>query len=179
MKITLYHGTSKERGSHILADGKIKAKNINRVYDENHIMPTSDGYVYLTKDIALAVYYANLTAVTIDRDTQLMIFKLELYNYELEADLDEIKYTLNNKKEKERDDYSVKDSLKLTASVRYPHDVLLKDNKVKYTVKTSTLIEGTNRIGKEEANGILKLRGKNSDKAIASKQDYISKCIWK
>ncbi|MFJ6264437.1 hypothetical protein ACIQGW_05355 [Lysinibacillus xylanilyticus] len=90
----LFHGTSYKRGLQILADKKIKGNDVDRVYKIDEMgLPTTDGYVYVG-DIAIAAYYANKTSVVYDRDPYLMIFEVDVNDDKLEADIDEIKYTL-------------------------------------------------------------------------------------
>ena len=93
-QLKLYHGTSYSRGIQILDDKKIKGSNVDRIYKKEEIgSPTTDGYVYFG-DLAVSTDYANKTCVIYDKDPYLMIFEVEVNDDIIEADIDEINYTL-------------------------------------------------------------------------------------
>lgn len=133
----LYHGTSYQRGIKILESGCLKS-NIERFYDQNCDFPTTNGYVYLTNHIFKAIHWGNITA-SIEQDTKLMLFQVDVQEELLEPDYDELKYTLPFNPDSKM---TFMDSLRLVYSVRVAQDIMLKQHRGKYAEMISTHCPG-------------------------------------
>lgn len=178
----LYHRTSFTRGIKILNDGKILTK-AERVYDETYILQTSKGFIYLSDDLAIAMYYANKTSF-IDNDEYMYVFKCEINDNLLLPDLDEIKYTKEMFGHKITDEIknNAFEVLKLTNSTRVNFDIDLKENNVSYTIIPSTgyFINDSAEIYKQriDIRQVIDLRGNNTKIAIEFKNKIISNFKW-
>ncbi|WP_313893843.1 hypothetical protein [Psychrobacillus sp.] len=181
MKISMYHGTSKKRGDQILNDGMLKATSIKRVYDDDHPLPSTDGYIYLTNDIALAVYYANKTSYFSDEDEQLMIFKIEMEKESLKADIDEINMThLSFWKDKspiiDKEKPTLDESLAIVSAARFPNDIILKEFDVQHMIETSTF--SRNSSASERVFDILTARNSKDEYSMKEKEAFLMGCKW-
>lgn len=141
VKMKLFHGTSFKRGQQILANGKIKGNEVDRVYSPDNIsLPTTDGYVYLT-DFAKAAYYANKTSMIYDDDTHIILFELEIDDSILEPDLDEIEYTLKpigkTKGFKDINNPTVEECWNECRALRIKDDLILESGNFKYAILRS------------------------------------------
>lgn len=140
-KIILYHGTNESRAKKILDDGCIKA-NVDRIYSEEEFLPqmvTTDGFIYLTDLIPLAITYGNKASIIEHSLTPgyLYLFEIALDKKELLADIDEIKQEalwnkeLNSLAEEE---LTWEYSLDLVHSVTVNHDISLRTACTRYAV---------------------------------------------
>ncbi|SNY70962.1 hypothetical protein [Pantoea sp. GL120224-02] len=86
----LFHGTSFSASQGIVSKGKI-LHIIERTYDESSLLPTTDGFVYLTDNIGYAIYVANKEAI-FRKEQFLSVFQAEVNENELLPDFDELEY---------------------------------------------------------------------------------------
>lgn len=182
MKITLYHGTSGKRGNQIIQDGCIKARDVERVYDSSHSLPTTDGNVYLATDISKALYYGNKTAILEDDDQRVKIFKVEITVQDLVPDVDELKYTHNSFKGKNEqvpidENFTAEKSIELTKAVCYPFDICNENHTILYSdVASNHHCNQTEE--KETTMNIIGLRDNYETKSSKIKVDYDASLIW-
>jgi hypothetical protein len=75
-------------------EGIVKCR-IDRIYDQKTYVvlhtATTDGFVYLTDLVPLAVYYANAAHVSCKEASSLYLFEVEIDESELSADEDQIR----------------------------------------------------------------------------------------
>lgn len=181
----LYHGTSLSRGLQILKDKAIK-KDAPKVYDEKSRLPTTNGYVYLTEDLANAIYYGNKTAL-LDEDSELMIFEVDLPYSSIEPDIDEINYTLRPfgkvKGFNDIDNPTVEESIKNAHSIRFPHDITFGDSLKRYariyTSKYTSTDDDRVREKRDLTYDIVSLAHNYNAAAIKAKDKLLSKIQWK
>lgn len=149
----LYHGTSQSRGEQILNDGII-SHLASLEYDcrHNHTLiylgvdiSTTAGYVYLTNNILLALYFGDCHAK--HRDDKVYIFAIDVPLKNVEPDYDEYKITGINLPQLLPDEFSVEQSLKLHQSVRTPLDINLSKCNGRYIIVSSS----TNKNDPQEA----------------------------
>lgn len=131
----LFHGTPESRGVKIIEEGIISNK-AKRIYDQTHedmlkecivscsgVAPTSlastIGYVYLTNSLFYAMYYGNKNAV-LNEENYFYVFKTDIEEENLEADLDEVRMVLMDDPKKYT---SAIDTLKACKSARYGHQI--------------------------------------------------------
>lgn len=140
-KIRLYHGTNESRAKKIMTEGCLKA-NVDRIYSEEEFLPqmvTTNGYIYLTDLIPLAISYGNKASI-IEHSLSpgyIYLFEIELDTKELLADIDEIKQEavwnseLNSLGE---EDLTWEYSLELVHSVAVNHDIILRNSCTKLAI---------------------------------------------
>lgn len=120
----LYHGTTLKNGREIISDGIIKS-NIKRNYiDYGMIKNTTDGFVYLTKNLYTAYYYGNinLNGMTNYGNKYVYIFKINIDDNILLPDYDEIEVVTK----KIYENVSAENSLKLCGCVTVKEDVSVR-----------------------------------------------------
>ncbi|MER2174930.1 MAG: hypothetical protein ABS911_09645 [Carnobacterium sp.] len=166
----LYHGTSKERGLKILNDKAIKCDNINRVYNKEGLVPTEDGFVYLTNNKVLALYYANKTAV-FENDEKLMLFCVDINKEILLPDFDEIKYTI--KTTKEISSHTLDESLEFTQSARVNFDINVDEN-FKFTELSSAKDYRNTTDQRKKVIEVVSIRNENNPYALKYIEDFFS-----
>lgn len=91
--MTLYHGTSFERGKEIIK-GRELSNRAERIYKTgNEIYDTSDNLLFLTHSILWALKFAfNAKIITKDNNNKIIIFKVNDFNTDdLLVDKDEYK----------------------------------------------------------------------------------------
>ncbi|NFQ35970.1 hypothetical protein [Clostridium sporogenes] len=177
----MYHATSLSRGNKILKDGTIK-KDSEKVYGEDSLMPTTDGYVYLTNDLINAAYYGNKTAVLFDKDDMFFIFRMDINIKDLEVDKDEIEYTIKQSpkyddKFKDINNPTLDESLEYALSARIRQNIDFSKNKVEYSKCISALssdIKEKRRIRIVDVVGFRRMSSKN--KLITN---FIDNLKWK
>ena len=88
----LYHGTTYKRAQQIFQDRAIK-KNCERFFteEENGDGYSTDGYVYLTNEVTLALYFAYCHHRVYKSDS-MVVFKLEIPDEMILPDYDEMRY---------------------------------------------------------------------------------------
>lgn len=176
----LYHGTSSSRGQNILAHKMLDA-NAKRVYDEDHGLPTTNGYVYLTDDVFNAIYYGNKTA-WIDKDDSLYVFRIEINDSLLEADFDEFKYTLDpygiEYELKDINNPTIEESLRYTNSVRVGQDIKFEYFKTEFMKLGSTYPTNKDKAVKKYMRELLQLRNGNNDYINKEKMNKIAEFTW-
>lgn len=122
----LYHGTDEINGEKILQDKLIKAE-VERIYDKDHlVLPTTDGYVYLTNNIRKALRYASNNLIMKDlnlRETKVYIFAVTLDIDEVEVDWDEVKVDSRWPNSKANKVVDAITSLEYLSSVRIKKDL--------------------------------------------------------
>lgn len=125
----LYHGTTLQNAERILKDGIIKSK-IERNYISGGLWcykNTTDGYVYLTKNLYTAYYYGNINLIGIDnyKNKYVYVFKININDNILLPDYDEmsVKRKCSNK------NLSVKESLEICGCVTVSNDVNINNSK--------------------------------------------------
>ncbi|MDR7856069.1 hypothetical protein [Tissierella sp.] len=179
----LYHGTSEKRGLEILKGLNI-SRYADKVYDSEHMFPTTEGYVYLTNDFVRAVYYGNKTAVLTDETERLIVFCIDIGESKLEPDYDEIEYVLKHWGEtdgfKDIDNPSLEESLKLTLSCRVRGDINFKDYNINYcTINSALQASSTNQKDEcLEAKNIICLRRTDNEVANKRKKELMSRIKW-
>lgn len=91
-KMILYHGTTAKRAEHIFEDRTIK-KNCLRFFteEENGEGYSTDGYVYLSNEITYSLYFANCHSL-VDKSESLYIFRIDIPDGLILADIDEMRY---------------------------------------------------------------------------------------
>lgn len=173
----LYHGTTEKIGKEILRSGVIK-KNISRRYLDNSGVATTDGYVYMTNDFTYAVYYGNKNAV-LDKENNLIIFKVEINDNLLEPDKDEIEYTLKvfGKVEGFEDinNPTLEESLKNTKAARVPMDIELDKYAAEYAVIESSIGPTDNS---SKTLDLVRIMNSDNDYANSFKNDFFNKVNW-
>lgn len=88
----LFHGTPLSRHELILKDKFIKHRDVERQFnDSNCITPTTDGFIYLTNNLAYAVYHAHKIAYQ-KREKYFVIYEIDVEETSLLPDIDNIKY---------------------------------------------------------------------------------------
>lgn len=160
----LYHGTTQKRGEEILASEIIKCKTERDFEAAGSFNGTTDGYVYLTTDLSRALYYGNAKTIGNDYDRLVYIFKIDIPEELLMADLDEL--FVVTRKEYPFDTSAV-ESIKICQCVRVPQDISIKNSK--YTIMPST----KNSCYPEE---IYKLRQQLFDLNQVKNRDNIKEC---
>jgi hypothetical protein len=175
----LYHGTSEKRGIKILKENCLKT-NALRVYGEEHPLPTTEGYIYLTNNLVNAIYYGNNTAWE-DGDNYLFVFEIEVEERKLEADMDQIIYTLmpfgKHTKIKDIDNPTVQESLTYALSVRTRENIDIKTSKIRYTQIVSSL-SIDNPTKRRETQNIVGLVKSNNELDVKVKDDFIRDMKW-
>lgn len=170
----VYHGTTEASGSQIMKDGIIK-NDIKRRYGQSFGLPTTNGYVYITNNFVNAVYYGNKNAY-FDKQDNLIVFKFQIDENILEADNDEIEYTLkpfgNDNVIKDKNNPTVEESLKHTMSARIPNNIYLVNN-VEYAVIPSTYSKNRN-----ETRDIVSLARTDNEYANKLKDEFLKSIIW-
>ena len=88
----LYHGTTYKRAQQIFQDRAIK-KNCERFFteEENGDGYSTDGYVYLTNEVMLALYFAYCHH-RVDKSDSMVVFKTEIPDEMILPDYDEMRY---------------------------------------------------------------------------------------
>lgn len=123
----LYHGTSMELGEKIIQEGKIRCQ-IARNYKDygKSIAGTTDGFVYLTKNLYTAYYYGNILLLEQDDllKKYIYIFKIEMSDDTtlLEPDFDEL---LQVEKIAYSNNITWKKSLEICGCVRIRRDIII------------------------------------------------------
>lgn len=124
----LYHGTPLESGEKIIKEGKIQCQ-IQRSHEgyKNIIEGTTDGYVYLTRNLQTAYYYGNISLLDQDdwNKNYVYIFKIEITDDKdlLEPDFDELKVRSKGNFQ----NITWKESLALCGCVRIKQDITIKE----------------------------------------------------
>lgn len=178
MKMTMFHGTSKLRGDKILNDRCLKASEINRVYGDNPLFPTTDHQVYLTPYLAKAFHYGQQAATGPDKDDSLYIFKMKLNRNELLPDYDEIEFAVNpflregHKIDLEK--LTLDQSLEKGDSAAYPKDICASDVAISYALFK---IKGENN-QKELIDYFVHRRHEQSAEVRNSIQEMGKKLDW-
>ena len=118
----LYHGTIMDKAKEILDSKRLKC-NIKRDFEETlYFSGTTDGYVYLTNQFHTAYYYGNIKTIDDCNDKYVCIFKMDIPENVLQADLDELKV----KTRKEFDNATTASfSLNECGCVRCPEDICI------------------------------------------------------
>jgi len=90
--MVLYHGTTHKRAQQIFDDRAIK-KNCERFFteEENGDGYSTDGYVYLTNEVTLALYFAYCHHRD-DKSDSMVVFKIEIPDEMILPDYDEMRY---------------------------------------------------------------------------------------
>lgn len=120
----LYHGTTLKKGRQIIIDGIIKS-NIERNYKNNGMIKnTTDGFVYLTKNLYTAYYYGNINLNDmIDCENKYVyIFKIDIADNILLPDYDEIEVITK----KAYEHVSAEKSLEMCGCVTVREDVSVR-----------------------------------------------------
>jgi hypothetical protein len=179
----LYHGTSLDRGKQILQSLKLKGNNVERVYDKNHMFPTTDGYVFLA-NLEKAIYYGNITATLRDYNEFLMVFEVDVEESKLLPDLDEIQYTFKNfgvtDVFKDIDNPTVMESLTVCKSVMVSGDILLERGKSRYAKIVSSFVTNVenNYQSYMETKEFVSLIDHDNEYANRFKKEFIDKIHW-
>lgn len=119
----LYHGTLKNNGEKIIACKMIKKTDEeNTQYATEGYTKTTYGYVYLSKSLNEALGFGLLAALKNRAPFDIIIFELNIKEFELENDLDEQKY---GGKVTSLD-------LPLNSCVRISRDLKFKEDVIKY-----------------------------------------------
>jgi hypothetical protein len=175
----LYHGTSEKRGIKILQENCLKT-NASRVYGEDYLLPTTGGYIYLTNNLVNAIYYGNKTACE-DEDDYLFVFEIEVDECTLEADMDQIIYTLvpfgRHTKIKDIDNPTIQESLTYAMSVRTRENIDTKTSKIRYTQIVSSLSIDNPR-QRRETQEVVGLVKSNNKLDVKIKDDFIRDMMW-
>lgn len=118
--LTLYHGTPGSRARDIISTGRIscRATSMMKVYDE---LKTTPGFVYLTINPSVAVYYGNMLAV-VHREEVFSIYQLTIATSDLETDYDELCMRFSFQ---QGQTCSLAESLNTTQCCRISRDLLL------------------------------------------------------
>lgn len=120
----LFHGTTQKRGEEILASGVLKCNTERDFKSIAGIEGTTDGYVYFTTDLSIALYYGNAKTIGNDYDMQVYIFRLDVPYELLCADLDELK---SETRKEFPVGTTVEESLEICKCVRIPQDVSISN----------------------------------------------------
>lgn len=135
----LFHGTSEQNANQIFVDQQIRHKLLHRVFDEKHMFPTTNSYVYLTDSFNFSVYCAN-RAATLDEikiHKNIIIFECSVPESELEIDWDEVQFTQFGSKHI-TSPVTYQDSLKMFRSVRIARSISLQSDVIRYTILPTT-----------------------------------------
>lgn len=166
----MYHGTSLKRGNKILNDGIIK-KDASKQYGKTCLMPTTDGYVYLTNDLIKALKYGTVADFEDDDIEEYLVFCINIDKSILEADEDEIKYTLIplglGKEIKDINNPTLQETLIYAHSAKVGQDIHLKKCRAKYI-----------RFAFSDTNGVVGFLNINSEIAKKAKEDFINNLKW-
>jgi hypothetical protein len=135
----LFHGTSELRAQLIIESGKIKSKNVNRIYNDNKYTTTT-GYVYLTDQLYIALRYGRNT-VNIEHNyfmgdfehfgTKVVIFKVDIDPNLLEPDYDQLEIECALGKSLPTVS-SFMESLNICKSVRVSKDLIVRKEVINY-----------------------------------------------
>lgn len=124
----LYHATYGSRAKEILDSGLIKSTGVKRVFDSSSTYPTTEGYVYLTENLPLSIFYG-ARGLPMDCNDQIYIFEVEAHEEELLVDEDEIGVMSIWPQTRElilsRSPFLWKDSLEILHSVRVKRDLII------------------------------------------------------
>lgn len=135
----LYLGTNEERGTKIIEEGLIRC-NVDRLYNTTNIsedLATTDGFVYLTDLLPVAIYYGNKAQILWNRQVgQYYVFEVEISDTELLPDKDEIQVESGWRKEVLLDDgkYTAAYSLQQVHSVTVGRDLRLPGDVTRYAI---------------------------------------------
>ncbi|MFR1708872.1 MAG: hypothetical protein ACLSV2_08225 [Clostridium sp.] len=176
----LYHGTSEKRGIKIFDEMSLKT-NALRVYGEEHLLPTTGGYIYLTNNLVNAIYYGNKTACE-DEDNYLFVFEIEIDECKLEADMDQIIYSLipfgKHTKIKDIDSPTVQESLAYALSVRTRKDIDIKTSKTRFSkIVSSICYEDTSK--RRNTQKLVGLLRSCNNLDVKFRDDFIRDISWK
>ncbi len=88
----LFHGTTAERAKRIFKEGCVN-KDSGKFYtrQENGDGYTTDGFIYLSTELTLAIYFANCHTL-VDKSTSIFIFKFDIPLNLIEPDFDELRH---------------------------------------------------------------------------------------
>lgn len=155
----LYHGTSYENATKILADGCLK-RNCTSEYDGINDFSTNKDFIYFTNNIALAIKYARNSASS-QIDKRILIFELDIDSKELLPDEDELKISTQNSlflqiqnPRKVDGEFNLEKSLQMFNSCRVAHDIDLKTHAAKYII-----INPVNDLTSEESELLAEING--------------------
>ena len=134
-------------------------------------MPTTNGYVYLTNDLINALRYGTIADFEDDDIYEYYVFCIDIETSVLEADEDEIKYTLTplglGKKIKHIDNPTLEESLLYANSAKVGQDIEFKKYNAKYT-----------KLSISDTNNVLSLLHINDRYAKETKERFINKLKW-
>lgn len=134
----LYVGTNMERGLAIIKEGKIRCV-VDRIHGDSYgDLATSDGFVYLTDKVPIAIYYGNKAQIGINPIAEtgcFYIFEIEVDESQLLPDMDEINVEskwvpsidLNHK-------FTAMESLALTCTVAIARDLMVPEDIIRFAV---------------------------------------------
>ena len=124
----LYHGTPIKKGKAIIRDGKIKCQDIERHEGyENIIGGTTEGYVYLTKNLHTAFFYGNNWTIGERYVEDKYVYRFKM-NIEDDCDLLEPDYVeLNVMKIKYSQDITWMESLAKCGCVRIKKELCIEE----------------------------------------------------
>jgi hypothetical protein len=131
----LYHGTYESRAKEVFSSGYLKCDGIEFNYESEAIYPTTKGFVYLTENLPLSIYYG-ARVISGNSPEGIFVFEVDISEEELEVDYDEIEVMSiwpNVKKQIESiSPFLVTHSLELLHSVRVRRDLKLGVDVKKY-----------------------------------------------
>jgi len=138
--LRLFLGTNEERGKKIIEEGLIRC-DVDRLYNSTNIgehYATTDGFVYLTDLLPVAIYYANKAQIFARLPPgYYYIFEVEISDTELLPDMDEIRIqSAAWNKDILRDDgnYTAAYSLQQIHSVAVGRDLSLPGDVIRYAI---------------------------------------------
>lgn len=128
----LYHGTTYKRAQQIFANRAIK-KNCERFFieEENGDGYSTDGYVYLTNEVTLALYFAYCHH-HVDKSDSMIVFKIEIPDEMILPDYDEMRYQDPTGIDRARYSDDLSCSLLEFKTCRVNSDILFDEYKVCY-----------------------------------------------
>ncbi len=139
----LYHGTSFSASQAIISSGKI-LHDIERTYDETSLLPTTNGFVYLTNNIGYAIYVANKESI-FRKEDYLSVFEVDVDANELLPDFDELEYVYRIKRQ-DAAHYTYGDSLMKAQSCCIARSLIFFDDiKKQLILPSNTNIEHPDR----------------------------------
>lgn len=128
----LYHGTTYKRAQQIFANRAIK-KNCERFFieEESGDGYSTDGYVYLTNEVTLALYFAYCHH-RVDKSDSMIVFKIEIPDEMILPDYDEMRYQDPTGIDRARYSDDLSCSLLEFKTCRVNSDILFDEYKVCY-----------------------------------------------
>lgn len=172
----LYHGTTLEHAEKIFQEGKIKCR-IERNYKgyRDVIDGTTDGFVYLTRNLHTAYFYGNIALSDVaDKKSYVYIFKIDLPDEGgFEPDYDELKVWGI----RDTENITAEESLERCGAVRISKDINIAGMEYTKLPGTFNFIEDRDAVNLCRDLSAIQVNKGNGDRAL--EEEIENRWKWK